>query len=129
MKTFLLLLIVSFLTIHSFAQTDCSSFKTGKFIYTDSLKNTICVTRKDNKQIEFDIKNKIITKFRIKWISDCEYQLTQIWSNSKEKRKQGRSIRTIVINRTYGTDRFEYACKCTYGDPKAYSGTMIRVKE
>ena len=127
MKNIFLMLFISFLATHCFAQNNCNSFKTGKFIYTDSAKNTISVTRKNNKQIEVDIKNKITTKLRIKWISDCEYQLTQIWSNSKVKRKQGATPRTIVIIRIYGAERYEYTCKCTYGDANAYSGTMIRV--
>ena len=127
MRNVFLMLIISFLTNHCLAQNDCSNFKVGKFIYTDSAKNTISVTRKKNKQIEFDIKNKITTKLKIKWISDCEYQLTQTWSSSKAKRKQGPSPRTIVIIHTYENNRYEYTCKCTYGDPNAFLGTMIKV--
>jgi hypothetical protein len=131
MKKIFLLVFFFLLTIFCFAQTgqtECGAFKTGKFMYRDSTGNIITVTRKNKTQIEVDAKNNITTKFKVKWTSDCEYQLAQVWSNSKAKRKQNKRVSRVVITKTNGTDNYEYDCGCTDLSIKGSAGTMVRIK-
>ena len=131
MKQTTLILFFSFFTAHCFGQTEqkgCAAFKTGEFAYRDSANNIIHVTRKGGRQQESDKKNKIVTKFKLKWISECEYELKQIWSNSKAKRKQNRSVYKIVITKSNGNDSYEYNCGCKDRELRN-SGTMVRLSE
>lgn len=132
MRQSVFILFFSFLGAYTFCQTDqkgCSSYKAGEFAYRDSSNTIINVTRKEGKQQEEDKKNKIITKFRIKWTGDCEYVLTQIWSNSKARRKQNRSVVKIVITKANGNDSYEYQCTCRYREDIGNSGTMVRLSD
>lgn len=131
MKIFFILTL-SFFVAPSFGQTKqngCEVFKTGKFAYKDSAGHIINVSRKGGKQQEHDTKNNIITKFRIKWTGECEYELTQIWSNSKTKRKQNRSVSRVVITKANGEDSYEYNCGCKDREMTGQMGTMVRLNE
>jgi hypothetical protein len=132
MKKIVFILCFFLLAIFCFAQTGqvpCSAFKTGKFMYRDTLNTIIMVTRKNKKQKEYDAKNDIITKFKLKWTGDCEYQLTQLWSNNKVKRKQNRKVSRVVITKTNGNDSYEYNCGCADPAVKVSSaGIMMRIK-
>ena len=124
-----LLLIISVFCAITFcsSQTNCSSFRTGVFMYRDSANNIINVTRKKKKQIETNVKNNLVTKSKIKWTSDCEYQLKQIWANQKSGRKFNGAVTTIRITRTNGYDSYEYSCACKGLPAKENAGTMVRV--
>jgi hypothetical protein len=87
------------------------------------------VTRKGGKQKEHDTKDGVITKLRIKWIGECEYELTQIWSSSKAKRKQNRAVSKVAITKTNGSDSYEYNCGCKDIDIGSRNGTMVRLQE
>ena len=108
---------------------ECTTFKSGKFAYRDSSNAFINVTRSGAKQQEEDKKRKIITKFKIKWTGECEYELTQIWSNSKAKRKQNRAVTRVVITKANGNDSYEYHCACGDREDKSSGGTMVRLGE
>ena len=132
MKQTIFILILPVLAVCCFGQTKqqgCGNFKSGKFAYRDSANNLIHVTRKAGKQQEDDKKNRTITKFKIKWNSECEYELTQIWSNSKAKRKQNRSVTRVVIVKANGDDSYEYNCGCKDREVKGHSGRMVRLSE
>jgi hypothetical protein len=105
----------------------CGDFKAGKFAYRDSAGHIIEVTRKDNRQKEYDKTNKILTKFKIKWTGECGYQLTQVWSNSKVKRKSNGNVYSITITRVNGNDSYEYGCACP-DQGRAVVGTMVRLE-
>ena len=108
-------------------QTGCSAFKTGKFMYYDSTKNIIMVTRKGKRQTEYDAKNDITTKFKLKWTGDCEYQLTQVWSNSKAQRKQNKKVSRVTITKTNGNESYDYDCGCKDLSIKGSVGSMVRI--
>jgi len=129
MKKIFLAVFFSFPVVLCFGQTDCRVFKTGVYSYRDSADNLITVTRKKKRQQEYDAKNNIITKLRVKWTNDCEYQLTQIWSNSKNKKKQNGTVSRVVITKTYGNARYDYNCGCKDLTIKGRNGTMTRIKE
>ena len=77
-----LVLLISFLL--SCKQTakdpNCSDFKFGTFHYTaGKTGNKYLITRTaDSIQTERNITSGDITRAHIKWIDDCEYQLTYI---------------------------------------------------
>jgi hypothetical protein len=133
MKKMFLIVLFFFPVILCFSQTGqtgCSAFKTGKFMYHDSTNNIIMVTRKGKRQTEYDAKNDITTKLKLKWISDCEYQLTQIWSNSKAKRKQNKTVSRVMITKVNSNDSYDYDCGCKDPAIKMSSkGTMVRIKK
>jgi hypothetical protein len=113
------------------AQTNsagCGDFKTGRFAYRDSAGHIIEVTRKENRQNEYDKTDKILTKFKIKWTGECEYQITQIWSNSKAKRKWNRHVYSITITRVNSNDSYEYGCACREQEGRGIVGTMVRLE-
>jgi hypothetical protein len=132
MKPVMLILFMSLAGTFVFGQTEskgCGNFKSGEFAYRDSANNIINVKRKGGKQQEEDKKNKIITKFNIRWTSDCAYELTQTWSNVKAKRKQNRSVIRVIITKANGDDSYEFHCACKEREEKRNSGTMVRLSE
>jgi hypothetical protein len=106
----------------------CGDFKTGRFAYRDSSGHIIEVKRKGNRQQEYDKTEKITTKFKIKWTGECEYQLTQIWSDSKAKRKWNRHAYRITITRVNSNDSYEYGCACREQEGRGIVGTMVRLE-
>jgi hypothetical protein len=131
MRRTFFILFFSLFTAYCFGQTEqkgCGAFKTGEFAYRDSANNLIHVTRKGGRQQENDKKKGIVTKFKIKWITECEYELTQIWSNSKVKRKQNRSVTKVVITKSNGNDSYEYNCGCKDREIKN-AGMMVRLSD
>ena len=77
MKKLVILLCVLLLNGYVNAQTECSIYHKGYFMFTDSLGNTILVHRKNKYQYEYNRKTKVKTQFRINWNNDCEYTITQ----------------------------------------------------
>lgn len=127
MKQMLLTICLSFGVTLCFSQINCSSFQTGKFMYKDSAGNIFTVVRTKKKQMETSQKTNLVTKSKIKWISDCAYQLKQIWANQKSRRKFNGAVTTINITRTNGNDSYEYSCACKGLPSKENAGTMVRV--
>ena len=114
MKKLLVGIIVLFFGFYSNAQLDstsCAKFKTGRFVYLNDSSQTVIVKRTAKKQEERNEQTKEITKFRIKWINSCEYELTQTWSNSKKQRKYNKGVSTIRITKLY-EEGYEYTCVC-----------------
>jgi hypothetical protein len=129
----LLAFVVSFasLGITCSAQTGnvgCGDFKTGRFAYRDSAGHIIEVTRMGNRQKEYDKTDKILTKFKIRWTAECEYRLTQVWSNSKAKRKWNRHVYSITITRVNSNDSYDYGCACHEQGGRGLVGTMVRLE-
>lgn len=125
------LLLISFIIIAGcFAQLDssrCVMFHTGKFSYFDSLNHTIFVTRKANKQVEYNAYTKETVKLKIRWLNDCEYELTQKWSSSKAARKNNGSISLVLITKIIGeADGYEYSCSCRDEENKRKSRGIMR---
>jgi hypothetical protein len=60
---------------------DCSLVHNGKF-ETDKY----IIERKDNEQIETDIKTKKAITYSVEWLSDCEYTLTSTNNTSNNRR-------------------------------------------
>lgn len=115
MKRILQFSVFLLLTGLSYGQTktDCSIFKTGNFSYFDSSNNTVFVKRKTNRQSETNFQTKEKTVSKVRWISDCEYELTQTWTSSKAKRKYNGSKLIVMITKAIaGNQGYEYSCRC-----------------
>ena len=111
----------------AFAQNEsCLKFKTGKFTYMDDSSNAVDITRTSHKQEEFIQSSGILIKFKVKWFSECEYHLTQTWSNSKQKRKQNGSVTKVLITRVYD-NMYEYTCACNTPEANKKHGTAVKL--
>ncbi len=57
-------------------KTNCSILKHGKFKYIDIEDTSAYVIINNTKHIEYHNNNKYYIKSDIKWLSDCEYEMT-----------------------------------------------------
>jgi len=129
MKKLLACIAALFFSFYSNAQLDsvsCAKFKTGRFVYLNDSLQTVVVTRTATKQEETNEQTNEVTKFKIRWINNCEYELTQTWSNSKKKRKYNKGVSTIRIIKLYD-EGYDYACACT-DDSNKNTSTIRFVK-
>lgn len=127
MQKFISCIISLAVTTLCFSQqqgVDCSKFKKGNFLYKDSSGITWDIKRTMKHQIERNKTNGTIIRHKINWVSDCEYKLTQIWSNDKNRRKLNRSW--IIYRITVATDKtYEYSCTCK--DGRNISGIVVKL--
>lgn len=128
MKYFVLVVLINLYAVISFSQSSsagCSEFKTGEFAYRDSSTNTIWIIKRTTKhQTEKNEKDGIVIKNKIKWLSPCEYQLTQTWTNSKSLKKRNSSSLNYVIVSMAG-DSYSYTCNCSDGTKRG--GTLVKM--
>lgn len=105
----------------------CNLFKEGKFAYRNPDSDAIVITRKGNRQQEYNKTRDIVTKFKVRWISACNYELTQTWSNSKKQRKQNRSVTSVIIT-AVSKDEYQYTCACRdAADRRKNTGIAFRI--
>ncbi len=109
------------------AQTDCSMYHKGYFMYTDSLENTILVHRKNKYQYEYNRKTKVKTQYRINWNHDCEYTITQAITNSKSRKKYKNSVTGVIISKGDGANGYHYTCNCKGEIIKGSEGFMKKI--
>lgn len=79
MQQIRILLLLGFMISVStvFSQhTDCLHFKTGKFQLLDASSPDYIITRNDSIQTETAKNSIVATDFYIRWIDDCNYELT-----------------------------------------------------
>jgi len=57
---------------------DCAGFHTGSFKLLDASSPDYTITRNDSIQTETAKKSVVTTDFYIRWIDDCNYELTLI---------------------------------------------------
>lgn len=130
MKHLLSLIFLVIISGTLYAQdTTCTQYHKGKFTYTDSANNTILVKRKNNFQVETNQTTGVWINFRITWKSDCEYQLEQVGTNSKARRKFNHTFTTTIISKAYDKTGYEYTCACKEPGRPATTGLMKRVFE
>jgi hypothetical protein len=59
--------------------TTCRDFKTGKYVLIDDkINGKYLIERNDTLQIEKDMNTGNTSKYRVTWVSDCEYHLAII---------------------------------------------------
>lgn len=104
----------------------CLSFRKGNFAYRNDSSDIIYIKRTATKQEETNKKKGITTKFKIKWIDACSYEIKQVWSNSKKLRKQNGAVTKVMITSTT-KDSYEFTCACKNEEErKKKSGTVVR---
>ncbi len=69
------------------------------------------VKRTKHVQEELVINTGAKTRSHIRWFQDCVYDLRQVWTNNKEKRKMNGSVTRVKIIKTYD-NRYDYTCAC-----------------
>jgi len=76
----------------------CKSFRSGKFIYNTKIDNTqFMIDRSDSIQIETDLKTRFITKAKINWISDCEFEMHYVSSEDTALEKFSSMLGNIPV--------------------------------
>ncbi|MEO7522495.1 MAG: replication/maintenance protein RepL [Ferruginibacter sp.] len=92
---------------------ECRQYRTGKFTYIDSSTGfMIRVERTKRHQREYNDFTKVWIDFKIEWVTDCQYELRQLSSNSKLIRKFNHVVTTVVISKPLGQEGYEYTCAC-----------------
>ena len=129
MKKWLAVIAALFFSFYASAQLDsvtCAKFRTGRFVYLNDSSQTVIVKRTAKKQEEKNEQTNVVTKFKIKWINNCEYELTQTWSNSKAQRKHNKGVSTVRITKLYD-EGYDYSCACK-DDSNKIQGTIRFLK-
>jgi hypothetical protein len=91
---------------------DCSNVVQGKFYYIqDSTNHKVIIERRKKKQMETNETTGETTTFKITWTSNCSYQLKQIWSNKKERRKKPYGNSEITITEA-SESGYTSTCNC-----------------
>ena len=91
-----LIIIVSFFSCRD--KLTCKNFRSGKFIYNTKIDNVqFMIDRSDSIQIETDLKTGLITKTKIKWISDCEFGMHYVSSQDTTLEKFSPMLGDIPI--------------------------------
>jgi hypothetical protein len=62
--------------------TDCKKMFPGKWKYRNVSATESYVVRTLEKQLEYEENGKYYYEFKIRWISDCKYELTYTGTNS-----------------------------------------------
>jgi hypothetical protein len=79
MKKFGFFLVLALVGLDMQALTNCANFKVGKFILFEQKGNIhVRIDRTATEQLETDLRTGKYIRFGIKWISDCEYELSLI---------------------------------------------------
>ena len=129
MKRFFTLVLGLFFCYGAFAQADsaaCLNYQKGYFSYTDSLGNIVLVHRRKKYQYDKNTVTKVRTQFRLDWMGNCSYQITQAITNSKAARKYKNSSTIVVIAKTDGDNGYTYTCECKDGT-KINNGYMKKL--
>ncbi len=70
------LLLLGTIAMGQSNDVQCTEFHTGTFKYNDGSNANIVITRTATHQTETNTLDQSFKKYKIEWISDCEYQLT-----------------------------------------------------
>jgi hypothetical protein len=130
MKQLFTILLLFVASANSYSQdNNCLQYHKGKFTYTDSANNVILVKRKKKFQVETNQTTGAWINFRITWISDCEYELEQVGTNSKAWKKYNHSRSTSIISKPLGDAGYEYTCACKDPGTTKITGVMKKLKD
>ena len=78
----ILVLIISLIPFVSYSQNNCKKYFRGKWKYKDAPKDSLYVFRTFEKQREYTKNGKYHYDFKIRWLTDCEYELTYVGTTS-----------------------------------------------
>lgn len=90
----IVIIIILLISFTSEAQSlECKDVQNGKFKYFDPKSNEVIITRKDSIQIDSCKAMNLIIHSKIRWKSDCEYEMTIL--------KVSDSLLNFVIGNTF----------------------------
>ena len=125
MKLFGLVIVGTF-SLCTFAQEKysiCDKFKVGTFEIVDRKgRSEMIVSRSGTRQIEVNKRNADTYAYEVEWLSDCQYKLTMLSTNTK-KGKKGDTFIVSLFPKNFET--YEYTIRST-GSKKKKS---FRVKK
>jgi hypothetical protein len=113
---FIFIFILLLISLHISAQKNCTYYKTGKFLLTDvGLGIQTKIERVGDKQFETDMKTGKITVFNVKWINECEYELSIVSGNTESYLFFKSKVLVMRILEVYADGyKFEGHIKGTY---------------
>jgi hypothetical protein len=129
MKKKLVFLVFMLFTCANLVAQDCSIYHKGFFTFTDSTGTTILVQRKNKYQYQYDRNKKIRTQYRITWIDDCTYTITQTLTNSKAQREYKNYTSKTIISKMDGKNGYYYECACTDGSQIITDAYMKKISK
>lgn len=107
----------------SYAYSSCAYYKTGKFILFDQKAGIHTrIDRTESEQVETDLKTGLFLRFKIRWISECEYELLFVEGNSDQSSFFKNRILTVRITDVYA-DGFKFEGKLE-GSTKVISNIL-----
>lgn len=103
----LLLLVLVYTNVQGQQDEACRTFRTGKFRYENpDLKNTLIIRkRRIQEEIHLDSGKKFV--LRIRWKSDCEYELKFLKRSTLESELIGKTMRVTIVS--IDGNRYQYA--------------------
>ena len=100
MKPIILLFITSLVVSAGYSQnTDCSDLKKGTFRYLDIEDTTAYFDLDKEDHIEYHNNGKYNIKSRVKWTSDCRYEMTMISNTIPDFPFKAGDVMVVTINR------------------------------
>jgi hypothetical protein len=129
MKKLLFSVTAILFSVIAFTQTnptDCNFFRTGNFSYRDTTTGNLWEFKRTSKhQLEKNMQTGVVIKYKISWPSACEYKLTQVWTNDKERRNQNQSWLVYSIA-SINENTYTYRCHCNDGTKVA--GVIVKLR-
>jgi hypothetical protein len=119
----------------------CTEYHVGKFAYIDSTSDStfdvILVDRQKKYQFETNIKTNEKATYRIKWVSDCVYELEFVYASTKSYRKNrnNRNDKITIIKKIKNLGyNYRNECDClnangTRNATNDYEGFMRKIKK
>lgn len=127
MKKMLIFFSVLLVSVYANAQTDCSDYRKGYYMFTDSAGDTILIHRLKNYQFEYKRKVKTKTQYRLAWLTECEYTITQAMTNSKALKKYKNWVTKVVISKSDGENGYYYTCACIDDSKKGSENYLKKI--
>ena len=93
------ILILELLFICCSSSEKCSDFKTGNFKYVNPTLSDWKIFRNDSIQIESSIATGIEVTGKVKWKSECEYEIIYVKTNHPKLQKMiGKKVEVKILN-------------------------------
>ena len=118
------ILILELLFICCSSSEKCSDFKTGNFKYVNPTLSDWKIFRNDSIQIESSIATGIEVTGKVKWKSECEYEIIYVKTNHPKLQKMiGKKVEVKILNIKNDTITYEIT-----NDTLIIDSKMVKVK-
>lgn len=119
--------LTAFLFVTSCNQHNCQSYRNGKFKLVEQENGSVfIINRQDSIQTEDEVQTGIKLKFKVHWISDCQYTLLIIDGPKAAMDFYGGKLMTVDMLDTYD-DGYNFSMKIKGSDQIRY-GIMKKIK-